>query len=138
MRLLISVLLVSAAGDTAGGRRLTGLAAAGVAAACALILLAGAVPSRAQETVLVEFGNSMLYLDNQSDPGIGMTWTDEAFDDIFYNALCLFVFKQAHSLMVGDKPPSIEFFLDAFSEGDFAHVIRTFCKISLQKKRKSP
>jgi len=63
--------------------------------------------------------------------------SDEAFDDIFYNALCLFVFKQAHSLMVGDKPPSIEFFLDAFSEGDFAHVIRTFCKISLKKKGKA-
>jgi hypothetical protein len=64
--------------------------------------------------------------------------SDEAFDDLFYNALCAFIFKQAHSLMVGDKQPSIDFFLDSFTDGDFAHVIKTFCKISLKKRSKEP
>jgi len=33
------------------------------------------------ETILVEFGTSMKYLANSTDPGIGETWKDEAFDD---------------------------------------------------------
>ncbi len=38
-------------------------------------------PVVAQEQVLVESGSSMVYLANASDPTIGMTWTDPAFDD---------------------------------------------------------
>jgi hypothetical protein len=38
-------------------------------------------PARAEETVLVEFGSSMRYLDNQADPGIGMDWTARLYDD---------------------------------------------------------
>jgi hypothetical protein len=34
-----------------------------------------------QDTVLVEFGSSMKYLTNFSDPGIGIGWTAPGFDD---------------------------------------------------------
>ena len=40
-----------------------------------------ALPSAAQETVLVEAGSSITYLANSSDPGIGMSWTAESFPD---------------------------------------------------------
>ena len=33
------------------------------------------------ETVLVEFGSTMKYLVNPTDPGLGITWKDQAFDD---------------------------------------------------------
>ena len=42
-------------------------------------VLAFAAPD---ETVLVQFGSSMKYLANTSDPGIGMTWTGLGFDDL--------------------------------------------------------
>jgi hypothetical protein len=42
---------------------------------CAVVQALGA-----PET-LVEFGSSMRYLDNSSDPGIGMSWTDPSFND---------------------------------------------------------
>ncbi len=35
----------------------------------------------ATETVLVEFGSVIKYLANNSDPGLGITWKDEMFDD---------------------------------------------------------
>ncbi len=35
----------------------------------------------AQGTVLVELGSTMTYLDNQTDPGIGLGWTAEDFAD---------------------------------------------------------
>ena len=33
----------------------------------------------AAEEIYVDFGSSMVYLPNPSDPGIGMTWTAEVF-----------------------------------------------------------
>ena len=51
---------------------------------CACVLAAfwvAAAPVSAQEQALVEFGSSLRYLANASDPGIGMDWTDPAFDD---------------------------------------------------------
>ena len=46
------------------------------------LLLALVVPaSFAQEQSLVEFGSSLTYLANSSDPGIGMDWVDPAFPD---------------------------------------------------------
>ena len=46
----------------------------------ACVLLGFATLSGAQE-VLVEFGSSMTYLPVSSDPGLGLSWTAEAFDD---------------------------------------------------------
>ena len=53
-----------------------------IAVLCLLVV----APAVAQETVLVEFGSSMRYLENQADPGIGMTWIEEAFDDSTWKA----------------------------------------------------
>ncbi len=55
------------------------------AATLALCLLL-APQAAAQKTVLVEFGSSMTYLANQSDPGIGMNWTDPEFDDSLWDS----------------------------------------------------
>ncbi len=54
--------------------------AAGFATALAVLAIA---PSRAaaQSTVLVQLGSPMVYLDNQSDPGIGLSWIEESFTD---------------------------------------------------------
>ncbi|TDI13404.1 MAG: metallophosphoesterase family protein, partial [Acidobacteria bacterium] len=42
-------------------------------------LLFAALPAWGQGTVLVEFGSSMVYLVNSSDPGIGIDWTEKDF-----------------------------------------------------------
>jgi PKD repeat protein len=55
-----------------------------VAVAAGMLLLC-LVPASAEETVLVDFGAEMRYLANAADPGIGMTWTDPAFDDATWN-----------------------------------------------------
>jgi hypothetical protein len=53
-----------------------------LAAVATLLLTASAgLPTVAQEQVLVEFGASITYLANASDPGIGMAWADPAFPD---------------------------------------------------------
>ena len=46
-----------------------------------IVALALSTASVQAETVLVDFGASMRYLANSTDPGIGMSWTDPAFDD---------------------------------------------------------
>src|SRR6266545_3033264 len=33
------------------------------------------------EETLVQFGSPMVFLANQADPGIGLTWTQTVFDD---------------------------------------------------------
>jgi hypothetical protein len=38
-------------------------------------------PGGQGQTVLVEFGSPMTYLANSSDPAIGLSWSEEAFDD---------------------------------------------------------
>jgi len=43
------------------------------------LLLASPVP--AAETILVQAGRTMKYLANVSNPGIGLSWTEESFDD---------------------------------------------------------
>jgi PKD repeat protein len=45
------------------------------------ILLGLGVPAAAADTVVVEFGSSMKYLANSADPGFGLAWTGEGFDD---------------------------------------------------------
>ena len=48
----------------------------------ALFFLAKPVSSSAlAETTLIELGASLRYIDNDSDPGIGLTWTALEFDD---------------------------------------------------------
>ena len=45
-------------------------------------IAAGFVPgSWAQGSVLVEEGTAMTYLQNATNPGIGMSWTSESFND---------------------------------------------------------
>ena len=44
-----------------------------------------ATPARAQ-TVLVTEGSSMSYLANSSDPGLGISWTAEAFTPAGWSA----------------------------------------------------
>ncbi len=46
-----------------------------------LVFLSLAFSSATAETTLVEPGVSMRYIDNDSDPGIGLTWTARDFDD---------------------------------------------------------
>jgi hypothetical protein len=38
-------------------------------------------PAFAAQEILVEFGSPMTYLANGVDPGIGLSWTAEAFDE---------------------------------------------------------
>jgi hypothetical protein len=40
-----------------------------------MLLLLSVAPAAAQEQVLIEAGSPMTYLANETDPGIGMTWT---------------------------------------------------------------
>ncbi len=51
------------------------------ASGCVLLLAAAALPAVAQETVLVEHPATMRYLANQADPGVGLDWSSEVFDD---------------------------------------------------------
>jgi len=50
---------------------------------CVLTLSGGA--GALADGALVEFGSSMRYVDNVSDPGIGMAWTGPGFDDGEWN-----------------------------------------------------
>jgi hypothetical protein len=43
--------------------------------------LAVALPAVALERLAVDFGSPMTYLANSTDPGVGLTWTQPAFDD---------------------------------------------------------
>ncbi|MGH9868074.1 MAG: metallophosphoesterase [Candidatus Polarisedimenticolia bacterium] len=55
----------------------------GSAALMAVLCCASALLA---EMPLVEFGSSMVYLRNASDPGIGMTWVGEGFNDSAWTA----------------------------------------------------
>lgn len=46
-----------------------------------MLYLANSSGSGGAETVLVQFGASMRFLANAADPGVGITWTQELFDD---------------------------------------------------------
>ena len=50
---------------------------------CFLVCLQFALllPTLAAETVFVEPGSPIAYVDNQTDPGLGMTWTQPGYDD---------------------------------------------------------
>ena len=49
--------------------------------AALLLALAATSSPQAAETVLVQAGSACRYLANSSNPGIGTTWTAEAFAD---------------------------------------------------------
>ena len=48
-----------------------------ISSLCFLLLVA--LPALAQETVLVDFGSSMVYLPNDEDPVLGPEWTDKDY-----------------------------------------------------------
>ncbi len=47
----------------------------------ALLLLSSSVAALPAETILVESGSPMRYVENLSDPGVGLAWTERLFDD---------------------------------------------------------
>jgi hypothetical protein len=56
-----------------------------VAGICVLVGLASSLPARAEE-VVVDFGSTMVFLPNFTDPGLGTTWVAPSFDDSSWQA----------------------------------------------------